>query len=95
MSLGRRRARRAIGVGLLVPGLVLASTPDAGAAEVPAKPPEKQPSAKANPMLNGWYYAPDELAKYAYFADFAYLGKVMNEWNTRWEKEIVPLVRRG
>lgn len=47
MSLGRRRARRAIGVGLLVPGLVLASPPDAGAAEVPAKPPEKQPSAKA------------------------------------------------
>ena len=54
-----------------------------------------QPSAKTNPMLAGWYYAPDELAKYAYFADFAYLGKVMNEWNTRWEKEIVPLVRRG
>lgn len=47
MSLGRRGARRAIGLGLLVPGLVLASPPDAGAAEVPAKPPEKQPSAKA------------------------------------------------
>lgn len=54
-----------------------------------------QPSAKSNPMLDGWYYAPDELAKYAYFADYAYLGTVMNEWNTRWEKEIVPLVRRS
>ncbi|MFC5068532.1 extracellular solute-binding protein [Flaviflagellibacter deserti] len=52
-----------------------------------------QPTAKTNPKLDGWYYAPDELGKHAYFADFAYLGKVMNEWNARWEKEIVPLVR--
>jgi putative spermidine/putrescine transport system substrate-binding protein len=54
-----------------------------------------QPSAKTNPMLVDWYYKPDELPKYAYFADFAYLGSVMNEWNARWEREIVPLVRRG
>ena len=54
-----------------------------------------QPSAKTNPMLADWYYKPDELSKYAYFADFAYLGSVMNEWNARWEREIVPLVRRG
>ncbi|MCS0494558.1 extracellular solute-binding protein [Ancylobacter sp. MQZ15Z-1] len=54
-----------------------------------------QPSAKTNPMLVDWYYKPDELAKYAYFADFAYLSSVMNEWNARWEREIVPLVRRG
>ncbi|MFG1359387.1 extracellular solute-binding protein [Xanthobacter pseudotagetidis] len=54
-----------------------------------------QPSAKANPMIADWYYAPEELPKYAYFADFAYLSSVMNEWNARWEREIVPLVRRG
>jgi murein DD-endopeptidase MepM/ murein hydrolase activator NlpD len=47
VSPGRRRARRAIGVGLLVPGLVLVSPPGAGAAEVPVKAPEKQPGAKA------------------------------------------------
>jgi len=50
MSLGRRRARRAIGVGLLAPGLVLVAPPGAGAAEAPAKPPEKQPGATARTL---------------------------------------------
>jgi len=54
-----------------------------------------QPAAKTNPKLESWYYSPEELPKYAYIADFAYLGKVMGEWNARWEKEIVPLVRKG
>ena len=47
MTLGHRRARRAIGVGLLVPGLVLVPPAGTAAAEPPSKPPEKQPGPKA------------------------------------------------
>jgi lipoprotein NlpD len=50
VSLGRRRARRAIGVGLLVPGLVLVAPPGAAGAEAPAKPPEKEPGAKVKAL---------------------------------------------
>lgn len=46
MSPGRRRARRAIGVGLLVPGLVLVPPPGTVATEAASKPMEKQPGAK-------------------------------------------------
>ena len=53
MSLGLRRARRALGVGLLVPGLALVPPPGAFAAEaparVPAKTPEQPPRAKTPP----------------------------------------------
>lgn len=46
MSLGCRRARRAIGLSLLVPGLVLVAPLSARAADAPAKPAEKQSGAK-------------------------------------------------
>lgn len=52
-----------------------------------------QPTAKANPKIADWYYSREELGKFAYIPDYAYLGQVKNEWNSRWEKEIVPLVR--
>ena len=63
MSLGRQRARRAIGVSLLVPGLVLVLPPGAPAAEAPAKAPskipEKQPGAKAKTPPRRAEAAPD------------------------------------
>lgn len=51
------------------------------------------PAAAANPKIADWYFRPEELDEYVYFADFAYLSSVMNEWNERWEREIIPLVR--
>lgn len=50
------------------------------------------PDAKANPKIADWYYAPDELEQHAYIADYAHLGRVKNEWNRRWETEVVPLI---
>lgn len=52
-----------------------------------------QPDAKANPKIAEWYYKPDELERYAYIADYAFLGRAKNEWNERWEREVVPLMR--
>ena len=50
------------------------------------------PAAKANPKIADWYYAPDELATYAHIPDYAHLGRVKDEWNKRWETEVVPLI---
>lgn len=36
----------------------------------------------------------DELAEYGYTPDFAYLGEHVDEWITRFETEILPLVKR-
>jgi spermidine/putrescine-binding protein len=52
------------------------------------------PKAKANPKIADWYYTPEEIAKYGYIADYAYLGTKKDEWNARWEKEVVPLIRK-
>jgi putative spermidine/putrescine transport system substrate-binding protein len=49
--------------------------------------------AKPNPALSDMYYKPDELEKFAYFADFEYLSSQVNAWTKRWETEIVPLLR--
>jgi len=51
------------------------------------------PEAKANPAIASWYYSPEELEDHAYIPDYAHLGRVKNEWNQRWEQEIVPLIR--
>ena len=50
--------------------------------------------SKANPKLASWYYgSAEEIAQYGYIPDYAYLGTKKNEWNERWEKEVVPLIR--
>jgi putative spermidine/putrescine transport system substrate-binding protein len=52
------------------------------------------PKAKTNPKLKEWYYAtPEEIAKFGYIPDYAFLGTKKDEWNARWEKEVVPLMR--
>jgi len=52
------------------------------------------PEAKANPQLADWYYpTAEEIEKYAHIPDYAYLGTKKDEWNARWEKEVVPLMR--
>ena len=48
MTLGHRRARRALGVGLLVPGLMLVPPPGAFAAEAPVRTPAKRPEKPPN-----------------------------------------------
>lgn len=50
--------------------------------------------AKTNPNVADFYYTPDELPKYGYIADFAYLPSQVNGWAKRWETEIVPLLRQ-
>ena len=51
------------------------------------------PKSKVNPATKDMSYETGELAEHAYFADFPYLMKNMDAWNTRWEKEVVPLIR--
>lgn len=49
--------------------------------------------SEANPEIAKLYYDPDELEKYAYFADFPYLAKQLDAWTKRWETEVAPLLR--
>jgi putative spermidine/putrescine transport system substrate-binding protein len=49
--------------------------------------------AKPNPELTDTFYRPDELAQYAYIADFAYLSANISAIAKRWETEIAPLIR--
>ena len=49
--------------------------------------------AKAGPDIADVFYKPDELARYAYIADFAYMSSQVDGWAKRWETEIAPLLR--
>jgi putative spermidine/putrescine transport system substrate-binding protein len=51
--------------------------------------------SKPSPGLDPFLYKPDEVAKYGYYPDFPYISAHVDEWNKRWEAEIVPLVRQG
>ncbi len=51
--------------------------------------------ATPGPDIAGIFYAPDELDRYAYVADFGYMSSQVNGWARRWETEIVPLLRQG
>jgi putative spermidine/putrescine transport system substrate-binding protein len=51
------------------------------------------PKSKPNPDIADVFYAPDELAQYAYIADFEYMSSQVDSWAKRWETEIVPLLR--
>lgn len=50
-------------------------------------------NAKPSPDIADVFYKPDELAKYAYIADFAYMASQVDGWAKRWETEIAPLLR--
>jgi spermidine/putrescine-binding protein len=49
--------------------------------------------AKAADDIADVFYKPDELARYAYIADFAYMASQVDGWAKRWETEIAPLLR--
>ena len=53
------------------------------------------PKSKANPDIADVFYKPDELAQYAYIADFEYMASQVDGWAKRWEQEIAPLIRRS
>jgi putative spermidine/putrescine transport system substrate-binding protein len=53
------------------------------------------PKAKAGPDIADVFYTPDELPKYAYFPDYAYMSSQVDGWAKRWETEIVPLLRQN
>jgi putative spermidine/putrescine transport system substrate-binding protein len=41
------------------------------------------------------FYRPDELERFAYIPDYAYMASQVDAWTRRWETEITPLIRRG
>jgi hypothetical protein len=49
--------------------------------------------AKPGDDIADVFYKPDELARYAYIADFAYMASQVDGWAKRWETEITPLLR--
>jgi putative spermidine/putrescine transport system substrate-binding protein len=53
------------------------------------------PKSKPNPEVADALYQPDELAQYAYIADFEYMSSQVDAWAKRWEQEIAPLIRRA
>ena len=53
------------------------------------------PKSKPNPEVADALYQPDELAQYAYIADFEYMASQVDAWAKRWEQEIAPLIRRA
>jgi putative spermidine/putrescine transport system substrate-binding protein len=53
------------------------------------------PKAKASPDIADVFYTPDELAQYAYIADFEFMASQVDAWAKRWEQEIAPLIRRA
>ena len=52
-------------------------------------------NAKPNPAIADVFYKPDELAQYAYIADFEFMASQVDAWAKRWESEIAPLIRKG
>jgi putative spermidine/putrescine transport system substrate-binding protein len=51
--------------------------------------------SKPNPDVADVFYKPDELAQYAYIADFEFMASQVDAWAKRWEQEIAPLIRRS
>jgi putative spermidine/putrescine transport system substrate-binding protein len=51
--------------------------------------------AKPIPQLAQYFYKPEELETFAYFADFPYISSQLDGWVKRFETEIVPLIRRA
>ena len=49
--------------------------------------------ATAGEKAKIWSYQPDELDKYAYFADFGHLSQQVSAWSKRFEREITPLLK--
>lgn len=52
-------------------------------------------NAKASPDIADVFYKPDELAQYAYIADFEYMSTQVDGYAKRWEQEIAPLIRKS
>jgi putative spermidine/putrescine transport system substrate-binding protein len=52
------------------------------------------PKSTTNPAIKELYYTPDELPKYAYFADFPHIMKQLDGWSKRWEQDVVQLLRK-
>jgi len=54
--------------------------------------PPANKNARINPDLSGWVPSSDEVAKSALVLDYLYLSQHYDEWTTRWDSEIVPLI---
>ncbi len=52
-------------------------------------------SATASPAIADIFYRPDELDRFAYIPDYAYMATQVDGWTRRWEQEITPLIRRA
>jgi putative spermidine/putrescine transport system substrate-binding protein len=62
-----------------------------------AKVSEVPANLRAKPGRSAarYFYKPEELAQHAHFPDFGHIMDQLNEWNRRWEAEVVPLIRRA
>jgi putative spermidine/putrescine transport system substrate-binding protein len=47
------------------------------------------------PSIKGIFYSAEELPRYAYIPDYAYMATQIDGWSRRWETEITPLIRRA
>ncbi|UPY35686.1 extracellular solute-binding protein [Sediminicoccus sp. KRV36] len=47
------------------------------------------------PAIADIFYKPDEIERFAYIPDYAYMSSQVDAWTRRWETEITPLIRRG
>jgi putative spermidine/putrescine transport system substrate-binding protein len=47
------------------------------------------------PSIKGIFYSAEELPRYAYIPDYAYMATQIDGWTRRWETEITPLIRRA
>ena len=55
--------------------------------------PPTHPKAKTGPEVWNFYPRPEELPKYGYTPDFDYCFSKLDEWQTRFEAEILPLIK--
>ncbi len=74
--------------------LIRADLDEAYAASTTASPANVK--AKPSPDLAKFVLTSEEdIRKYAYFPDFAYISENITEWSKRFETEIQPLLRQG
>jgi len=55
--------------------------------------PVTHPGAKRDPLVSKFYPGPQELSTYAYSPDWDYCYSKIDEWQKRFEEEILPLIK--
>jgi spermidine/putrescine-binding protein len=56
--------------------------------------PATHPQAKTDPMMWKFYPKPEEVNKCAYLPDHLYIIQHLDEWQRRFEEEILPIIKR-